>query len=52
MKLKIDFVLVGKNNREVFKRRENHPLGIAPSVGGNRHRQKKVEESSDESTNF
>ena len=37
---------------EVFKRRESHPLAVATSAGGNRHRQKKVEESSEEQTNF
>ena len=37
----IDFVLVRKTI-ESMKRRESHPLGIATSAGGNRHRQKKI----------
>ena len=37
---------------EIITRRESHPLGITTSAGGNRHRQKKVEESSEERTNF
>ena len=38
----IDFVLVGKNNSKYSKKCESHPLGVATSAGGNRHRQKKV----------
>ena len=47
----IDFILVSKNNKK-FKRCDSHPLGVATSASGNRHRQKKDEESSEDRTNY
>ena len=46
------FRLVGKSNRKVLKRRESNSLGIVTSADGNRRRQKKFEESTEEQTNF
>ena len=47
----IDFVMVSKAivfKRLAFKRCESHPLGIATLAGGNRYRQKKIEEGCEE----
>ena len=43
----IDFVLVDKNIRKYFGDVEPTPRGVATSAGGNRHPQKKVEETSE-----
>ena len=48
-KTKINFVLIGKNNK-VFKRRTSNSLEIATYASGNRHKQKFNEVAKNEQT--